>query len=95
MRFEWDDQKAVENLAKHGVSFGESTEVFYDPNALEAYDAWHSVEEARFVIIGLSSRRLLYVVYAERAADLIRIISARKADRVEQEIYERTRTINP
>ena len=53
MRFEWDDQKAVENLAKHGVSFGEATEVFYDPNALEAYDVGHSVEEARFVIIGL------------------------------------------
>lgn len=35
MRFEWDDEKAVANLAKHGVSFGEATEVFYDPKALE------------------------------------------------------------
>ena len=94
MRFEWDDQKAVENLAKHGVSFGEATEVFYDSNAFEDYDLGHSGEEARFVIIGLSSRRLLYVVYAERAADLVRIISARKADRAEQEIYGRTRTID-
>ncbi len=93
MKFEWDDQKAIENLAKHGVTFGEATEVFYDPNALEDYDARHS-EEARFVIIGLSSRRLLYVVYAERAADLVRIISVRKADRAEQTIYERSRTIN-
>ena len=94
MRFEWDDKKAIENLAKHGVSFGEATEVFYDPNAIEDYDAGHSFEESRFVIIGLSSRRLLYVVYAERAADLVRIISARKAGRAEQEIYERSRTIN-
>lgn len=94
MRFEWDDQKAFENLAKHGVSFGEATEVFYDPNALEDYDPGHSVREDRFIIIGLSSRRLLYVVYAERAADLVRIISARKAERAKQEIYERTRTIN-
>ena len=94
MRFEWDDQKALENLEKHGVSFGEATEVFYDPNALENYDAEHSSEEDRFVIIGLSSRRLLYVVYAERAADLVRIISARKANRAEQQIYERTRTIH-
>ena len=94
MRFEWDDEKAVANLEKHGVSFGESTEVFYDPNALENYDAWHSAEEARFVIIGLTTRRLLYVVYAERAADLVRIISARKANSAEQELYERTRTIN-
>lgn len=39
MRFEWDDQKALENVEKHGVTFGEATEVFYDPNALEDYDA--------------------------------------------------------
>lgn len=94
MRFEWDDQKALENVKKHGVTFGEATEVFYDPNALEDYDVGHSVGEARFVIIGMSSRRLLYVIYAERVADLVRIISARKAGRIQQEIYEQTRTIN-
>ncbi len=89
MRFEWDDHKAVANLKKHGVSFGEATEVFYDPNALEDYDTEHSTGEARFFIIGLSSRRLLYVVYAERTGDLIRIISARRADQAEHQIYER------
>jgi uncharacterized DUF497 family protein len=89
LRFDWDDEKAIANLRKHGVSFGEATEVFYDPNALEAYDAGHSGTEARFFIIGLSSRRLLYVVYAERVADIIRIVSARKADKSEQENYER------
>ena len=89
MKFEWDDQKAIANLKKHGVSFGEATEVFYDPNALEDYDAEHSTEEARFFIIGLSNRRLLYVIYAERIGDVIRIISARKADQTEQQIYER------
>lgn len=94
MRFEWDDQKALENVEKHRVTFGEATEVFYDPNAFEDYDAAHSIKETRFVIIGLSNRRLLYVVYAERAADLVRIISARKADRAEQKIYERSRTLN-
>ena len=94
MRFEWNDQKAVENLNKHGVSFGEATEVFYDPNALEAYDQRHSLEEARFTIIGLSSRRLLYVVYAERANDLIRIVSARKAKRTEGIRYGRARSKN-
>ncbi|HVS21576.1 MAG TPA: BrnT family toxin [Pyrinomonadaceae bacterium] len=89
MRFEWDDEKAVANLEKHGVSFGEATEVFYDPNGLEDYYAGHSSEDARFFIIGLSSRRLLYVVYAERAVDVVRIISARKANKAEREIYER------
>jgi uncharacterized DUF497 family protein len=57
LRFEWDDQKAVENLAKHGVSFGEATEVFYDPNALEGKDTEHSFDEARFFIIGYSTSR--------------------------------------
>ena len=94
MRFEWDDEKAISNLEKHGVSFGEATEVFYDPHALEEYDPRHSASESRFVIIGLSSRRLLYVVYVERTADIIRIISARKANKSEQRFYERTRTLN-
>lgn len=94
MRFEWDDQKALANAKKHGVTFGEATEVFYDPRAIEDFDARHSANESRFVIIGLSSRRLLYVVYAERTADLVRIVSARKADQAQQKIYERTRTIN-
>ena len=94
MRFEWNDAKAISNVEKHGVSFGEATEVFYDPHALEDYDTRHSKSESRFVIIGLSSRRLLYVIYAERNADIIRIISARKANRYEQKSYERTRTLN-
>ena len=89
MKFEWDDEKARANLEKHGVSFGEATEVFYDPNALEDYDSEHSNEEERFFIIGMSSRRLLYVVYAERAGDVVRIISARKANKAGQENYER------
>ncbi len=62
MRFEWDGANAAANLRKHGVSFDEATEVFYDPNALEDYDSVHSDAELRFFIIGLSSRRLLYVV---------------------------------
>ena len=88
MRFEWDDEKAVSNLEKHGVSFGEATEVFYDPNALEGYDYNHSEDEDRFYIIGLSSRRLLYVIYAERMGDAVRIVTARKAVKREQERYE-------
>jgi uncharacterized DUF497 family protein len=93
VKFEWDDQKAIANLNKHGVSFGEATEVFYDPNALEDYDAAHSDAEARFFVIGLSSRRLLYVIYAERTSDTIRIISARRANQSEQQMYERTGNI--
>ncbi len=88
MKFEWDDQKAVENLAKHGVTFGEATEVFYDPNALEVEDAEHSFDEARFVIIGHSTSRILYVVFAERHINVIRIVSARPPTPTERELYE-------
>ena len=88
MRFEWDDQKAVENLAKHGVSFGEATEVFYDSNALEGADAEHSSDEARFFIIGYSTNRMLFVVFAERRGDLIRIVSARPPTPGERKLYE-------
>lgn len=88
MRFEWDVKKASENFTKHGVTFYEAAEVFYDPNALDYYDSEHSTSEARFFIIGLSSRRLLFVVYSEPELDVIRIISARKAGRIEREVYE-------
>jgi uncharacterized protein len=89
MRFEWDAIKALTNVAKHNVSFKEATEVFSDPNALEGYDTLHSTNETRFSIIGFSSRRLLYVVYAERSTDIVRLISARKANQAERKIYER------
>jgi uncharacterized DUF497 family protein len=89
VKFEWDDRKTATNLAKHGVTFEEAKEVFYDPNAFEDYGPRHSDEEARFFIIGLSRRRLLYIVYAERTGDVVRIVSARKADKVERKNYER------
>jgi uncharacterized DUF497 family protein len=88
LRFEWDDQKALENLAKHAVSFGEATEVFYDPNALEGKDAEHSSDEARFFIIGYSTSRMLFAVFAERHGNVIRIISARPPTSEERKLYE-------
>jgi uncharacterized protein len=89
MRFEWDANKASANFVKHAVSFDEATEVFYDPNAVEGFDTLHSVSETRFFVIGLSTRRLLFVVYAETTEDTVRIISARRASKTERDIYER------
>jgi uncharacterized protein len=89
MRFEWDAAKAAANFKKHGISFVEATEVFYDPNAREGYDAAHSVDETRFFTIGLSSRRLLFVVFTETANEIVRLVSARKVTKAEREIYER------
>jgi uncharacterized protein len=89
MRFEWNAYKAWTNFIKHGVSFNEAMEVFYDSNALERYDNLHSDDESRFIIIGLSSRRLLLVAYTERAGDTLRLISARSATGTERKLYER------
>ncbi len=89
MRFEWDANKALANFLKHGVSFNEALEVFFDPNAIERYDDLHSIDESRFTIVGFSSRRLLQVAYTEREEETFRLISARKATGAELELYER------
>ena len=88
MRFEWDANKAASNFVKHGVSFNEAIEVFYDPNAVVARDDAHSGVDTRFLMIGFSSRGLLFVVYAETESKSVRIISARKPTRLERKIYE-------
>jgi uncharacterized DUF497 family protein len=88
MQFEWDSDKAEANLARHGVSFDEAIEVFNDENALIEFDADHSEHEDRFIIVGLSSRRLLFVIYVEREAETLRLIHARKAPKKYREIYE-------
>jgi uncharacterized DUF497 family protein len=86
--FEWDPFKAAHNIRKHGVGFQEAMTVFRDPLAVTFDDPDHSVEERRFVTIGLSSRgRLLFIAHTDRE-DRIRIISARQATRRETYAYE-------
>jgi hypothetical protein len=89
VRFEWDPAKASANLSKHRVSFEEAKTVFYDDLAVQFFDAEHSVDEARFIMLGMSSgARLLVVCHCERGeGDVVRIISARKATRVEATFY--------
>ena len=89
LRFEWDGSKASANLAKHGVSFDEACSVFEDEHALLASDDAHSAREDRFVLLGLTGRaRLLVVVHCVRESEsVLRIISARKATRREQDQY--------
>jgi hypothetical protein len=89
IRFEWDPTKAAANLRKHGVSFDEAQTVFEDEEALILPDPDHSDTEDRFVLLGASlSRNVLAVVHCKRAGGgVIRIISARKADRHERATY--------
>lgn len=89
LTFEWDESKANENLKKHGVSFDEAKTVFNDPFSVTIDDPDHSIEENRYVDIGLSSKsRLIVVSYIERNGR-IRIISSRKATRRERKDYEK------
>ena len=88
MLFEWDTEKAKQNLLKHGVSFEEAVTVFYDPLSATFDDPDHSVDEDRFITVGLSSRnRLIVVAHAERGKNL-RIISARVATAHERKKHE-------
>jgi uncharacterized DUF497 family protein len=88
LTFEWDEQKAEQNLRKHRVSFEEARTVFGDPFAITIPDPQHSTRESRYVDIGYSSqRRLLVVVYTEREPN-IRIISCRPATQRERRVYE-------
>ena len=90
LRFEWDDRKNAHNKRKHGISFEEAETVFFDEEALLIADPDHSLQEERFILLGLSSAlRTLVVCHCYRQeGDVIRIISARRADRQEREEYE-------
>ena len=89
VRFEWDPRKSRANKAKHGVSFEEARTAFLDEHARVIPDPQHSDDEDRFVLLGLSAQlRLLVVCHCYREADqVIRIISARRADPTERRQY--------
>ena len=88
MEYDWDKNKAVANLSKHGVSFEEAKTVFEDPLYVDFYDPDHSFGEHRFILLGESVQgRLLFVSYMERNNG-IRLISAREATLSERKVYE-------
>ncbi len=86
--FEWDADKARTNLKKHDISFDEGATIFNDPLIAAMPDPAHSEQEPRFIAIGMSANgRLLVVVFTERG-DKTRLISCRRANKTETEIYE-------
>ena len=89
--FEWDEKKSKENFIKHKVSFDEAQTIFFDSNARIIFDPDHSNSEDRFILLGISAKlRVLIVCHCcrENEGKIIRIISARKANRREQKQYE-------
>ena len=90
--FEWDRKKNQLNIFKHDVSFEEASTVFKDNYAITLFDEEHSEDENRFIIIGISENLLELTVchcYRGENDSIVRIISARKANKREKEIYER------
>jgi uncharacterized protein len=92
--FEWDDAKAESNLAKHGVDFTDAMSVLLDPLAMTRFDDEHSDDEKRWVSVGrVGNDQLLLVVHTFIATApntaLVRLISARPANKREREQYEK------
>lgn len=89
LQFTWDENKARANRRKHGVSFEEAQTAFFDEQARLYFDPDHSEGEDRFILLGVSYRlRVLVVCHCYRESDtMVRIISARKADKQEQADY--------
>lgn len=86
--FDWDDEKAIFNLEKHGVSFEEAATVFGDPLATTRPDHDHSFDEERWLTMGQSARQRLVLVWHTNYGDSLRLIGARVATPSERRAYE-------
>ena len=85
MSFEWDEQKRLVNVKKHGIDFIDIPEVF-DGDIVIIPDERFDYDETRFILIGILKSQVVVVAYTERGEN-IRIISARKATKNEQIFY--------
>ena len=89
LEFQWDPKKNRKNIRKHGVSFEEAKTVFYDEYALQFFDPDHSDDEDRFLLLGISFKlRTIIACHCFREEEtVVRIISAKKADKGETQDY--------
>ncbi len=88
MRYEWDETKRRQNLAKHGLDFLDAVPVLEHPALLVIADTRHDYGEERLIGFGPLDGRLCVVVHVERSRGRIRIVSFRKATRQELRFYE-------
>ncbi len=85
--FEWDDDKNVKNIRRHGIDFLTAIQAFDDAGAIPYTDSEHSrIGEARYALIGMCPAGLVFVSFTYRG-ELCRIISARKASKQMQKDY--------
>jgi uncharacterized protein len=95
INFEWDPNKATQNVRTHGINFERAASVFRDPEMLSIFDSAHSKDEDRWLTLGLDNQGILLVVsHTWREKDdggtRCRIISARKATKKEARHYHAT-----
>ena len=92
LKFEWNEEKSISNLQKHGVSFEEAKEVFEDPFHISKLDHRFDYFEERWITLGSTSKEKILVVanmfFDDNGEEIIRIISARKANQKERKFYE-------
>jgi uncharacterized DUF497 family protein len=94
VKFIWDEHKNRANLQKHGVDFNDAVRAWYDPDRLDFFDAEHSADEVRWIFLGAVTGVVLFVVETEPDAETVRVISARRASKNEQEVYYASRNKN-
>ena len=87
MDYEWDDAKAAENRAKHGIDFIDAIAALIDSHRIEDIDDRFAYGEERIRTIGMANGSVLFVVSTMRDENLCRIVSARRAKRYEQDRY--------
>jgi len=86
LKFEWDEKKQQVNIKKHGITFVQATYAFFDPLRQEYYDDEHSdLEEERYLLLGYAINCVLLISFTEPEPDMFRIISARRANNIEEE----------
>ena len=92
MKFEWNKEKSLSDFQKHGVSFEEAKEVFDDPFHISKLDHRFDYFEERWITLGSTSKDNILVVanmfFDGNGEEIIRIISARKANEKERKFYE-------
>ncbi len=92
LKFEWNEEKSISNLQKHGVSFEEAKEIFEDPFHISKLNHRFDYFEERWITLGSTSKDKILVVanifFDENGEEIIRIISARKANQKERKFYE-------
>ena len=94
VRFIWDEDKNRTNFKKHGIDFNDAARAWFDPDRLDFFDEEHSLDEVRWIFLGAVAGVVLFVVETEPHEGTVRIISARRALKHEQEAYYANRGKN-